>query len=304
MTTTHLRYVLPGALLAALVAVTGLAGADEAEGQDAQAAFFAGLDLKEVGDCEGAIARFQLALGRDPEMVQARLHMADCYHTLGLDEEAVTELIAYLSHPFPGIEQERAEGLLVACGGDPGVVVVVPPADIPEEPAEGDPGEGSEGGIETPTSSAAWTAARLEVGARAQRYANRIGLFAVGPVVGVRILPVRFVEIGVDGAFGLGGYSEHDGIVQVPTVSFSAGASIPVKRVRILAGVVIPLLISSLDGAHRVDPGVLGEVGVRVLLGDGRLVLGGHFGGGVAVSPTVGGGVSLGIQLGPLGGAR
>ena len=302
MTTTHLRRAFLGALAAALMGTAALAAADEAEGQDAQAAFFAGLDLKEAGDCEGAIARFQLALGRDPQMAQARLYMAECYHTLGLDEEAVTELIAYLSHPFPGMEQARAEELLVDSGGDPASVVVTPT----EEPTAGaaDAGAGAEGAGGATATEVTWSAMRLEVGARAQRYANRVGLFTAGPVVGVRILPVKFVEVGVDGAFGLGGYPDHDGIVQVPAVSFSAGASIPVKRVRILAGVVVPLLISELDGSKRVDPGVLGEVGVRVLLGEGRLVLGGHAGGGVVVSPTVGGGVSLGLQLGPLGGVR
>jgi hypothetical protein len=302
MTLTYLRRGFQALALAAIVLGDAApAAADEAEGQDAQAAFFAGLDLKEAGDCEGAVARFQLALGRDPEMYQARLHMAECYHSLGLDEEAASELIAYLSRPFPGMEEERAKELLVACGGDPDSVVPVSDGGTGAEAGEDD-GAGADTG--DPELAAAWTPVRVEVGARVQRYSNSIGLLSAGPVVGVRILPVRFVEIGVAGAFGLGGYPDHDGIVQVPTVSFSAGASIPVKRVRILAGVVVPLLISELDGSLRVDPGVLGEVGVRVLLGQGRFVLGGQVGGGVVVSPTFGGGLSLGIQLGPLGGAR
>ncbi len=311
MTLTYLRRGLQALALAAIVlGGASPAAADEAEGQDAQAAFFAGLDLKEAGDCEGAVARFQLALGRDPEMHQARLHMAECYHTLGLDEEAAGELIAYLSRSFPGMEEERAKELLVACGGDPDSVVPVSDGDTGDGTDAGDGGTeaGGDDGADVDTGgpglAAAWTPVRAEVGARVQRYANTIGLLSAGPVVGMRVLPVRFVEIGVDGAFGLGGYPDHDGIVQVPTVSFSAGASIPVKRVRILAGVVVPVLISELDGALRVDPGVLGEVGVRVLLGQGRFVLGGQVGGGVVVSPTFGGGVSLGIQLGSLGGAR
>jgi len=293
------------AVLAAWIVLgaPALTSADEVEGKDAQAAFFAGLDLKEAGDCEGAVARFQLALGRDPQMYQARLYMAECFHSLGLDEEAATELVAYLSVPFPGMEEQRARDLLVACGGDPDSVVLAPPVEAGDEGDIVD-GAGSEDGGASPGTASAWAPVRAEVGVRMQRYGNSIGLFTAGPVVGVRVLPVEFVEIGVDGTFGLGRYPDHDGVVQVPTVSFSAGASIPIKRVRILAGVVVPLVISVLDGSSRVDPGVLGEIGVRVLLGDGRLVLGGQVGGGVLVSPTVGGGVSLGIQFGPLGGPR
>ena len=279
--------------------------ADDLEGQDAQAAFFAGLDLKEAGDCEGAVARFQLALGRDPDLHQARLHMAECYHALGLDEEAITELVVYLGTPFPGMEDQRARDLLVACGGDPDSVVVGTQDDSGQEDSgEGGEDHGGGGGDGEPPPAKTWTPLRLEVGACVQHYSNRIGLTAAGPVVGVRILPVRFVELGVDGAFGFGSYPEHDGTVRVPTVSFSLGASIPIQRVRVIAGVVIPLVMSRPDDSLRVDPGVMGEVGVRVALGNGRIVVGGQVGGGTLIKPTVGGGVTLGVQIGPLGGAR
>ena len=279
------------------------AAADDVEGQDAQAAFFAGLDLKEAGDCEGAVARFQLALGRDPELHQARLHMAECYHTLGLDEEAVTELIAYLTVAFPGMEEQRARDLLAECGGDPDSVVT-PPLDTGSE-GGGDGGGGGEGeGGAAPTAEAAWTPVRAEVGAQVHRYANRIGLVSVGPSVGVRVLPLQYLEIAVSGAFAMGTYPDNDGVVQVPSVTAGIGASIPVKRARLLAGVSVPMLISEIDGAVRIDPGVMGEVGVRVLLGEGRLVFGAQVGGGYVVKPVVGGGVCLGVQLGPMGGAR
>ncbi len=303
MTNTTLRTASWTAVVAGLLILGSLpAAADDVEGQDAQAAFFAGLDLKEAGDCEGAVARFQLALGRDPAMYQARLHMAECYHALGLDEEAMAELIAYLTVPFPGMEEQRARDLLAECGGDPDSVITPPLDTEGGDSGDGGSGEGDVGAA--PADAAEWTPVRAEVGAQVHRYANRIGLVSVGPTVGVRVLPMKYLEIAVGGAFGLGTYPDHEGLVQVPSVVVGIGASIPFKRARLVAGVSVPMLTSKIDGALRLDPGVMGEVGVRVLLGDGRLVFGAQIGGGYVVAPTVGGGICLGVQLGPLGGAR
>lgn len=86
--------------------------------QSAKQAFFAGLDLKEAGDLEGAVARFQIALSNEPSLHQARLHLAECYHLLGMDAEARAELTTYLGTDFPGAEVKKAQELMIACGGE------------------------------------------------------------------------------------------------------------------------------------------------------------------------------------------
>ena len=290
-------------LLLAWVLTANVAWADEEVGTEAEAAFFAGLDLKQAGDCEGAVARFQLSLSRDPDLHQARLHMAECYHSLGLDPEAVAELTLYLGAEFPGRETERAQQLMVECGGDPGVAVAGCDGDAADGAADAG-GEQGGGTVEPPSPTSAWSPVRIETGAQVTHYANRIGLVAVAPLVDVRVLPWRYLELGVRASLGFGGYEEHDGAVRVPEFGVSVAASIPVGRVRIVAGALVPLAISRFDGSHRVDAGVLGEAGIRVAIGETPLVIGAQFGGGYLVTPVIGGGIRIGFQLGGKGGAR
>jgi len=285
-------------LLVCLLTVNA-ASADETQGQEAEAAFFAGLDLKEAGDCEGAVARFQLSLSRDPDLHQARLHMAECYHSLGFDTEAVDELTRYLQADFPGRETERARQLLIECGGDPGAL----PTSAEDGGTRGDGGEDA-GGTAGPRAATPWSPVRIETGAQLAHYANRVGLIAVGPLVDVRVLPWRFLELGVRAGLGFGAYEDHGGSVRVPEFGASAAASIPVGRVRIVAGVLVPMVVSRFDGTHRVDAGVVGEAGIRIALGETPLVIGAQVGGGYLVTPVIGGGIRVGVQLGGAGGAR
>jgi len=281
----------------------GVTWADEETGEEAQAAFFAGLDLKEAGDCEGAVARFQLSLSRDPELHQARLLMAECYQQLGLDAEAVAELTLYLQATFPGQETERAAALMTECGGDPDAVVV--PVD---DAGEGEPDDGGVGGDGDEPSGAppagGWSAVRLETGLLFEHYTNRIGLAAVGPVFDLRVLPMRYLELGLGASVGFGGYEDHEGAVQVPQFAASAVASIPIRELRMSAGVVVPLVVSRYDDASRVDPGVLGEIGLRIAVPGTPLVVGALVRGGFQVVPVIGGGLRVGFQLGPMGGGR
>jgi len=288
-------------LLLTWVLTANVAWAGGEQGREAEAAFFAGLDLKEAGDCEGAVARFQLSLSRDESLHQARLHLAECYHHLGLDAEAVDELNAYLQSDFPGRETDRARQLLIECGGEPVAVL----ADDVEVVAEEIPGDDSGGAAIDPRAPEAdWGVVRVETGARLAHYANRIGLVVAGPLVDVRVLPWRYLELGVRAAFGFGGYEGHEGAVRVPEFGVGVSASIPAGRVRIVAGAVVPLVVSRYDGAHRVDAGLFGEAGIRVAVGETPLVLGLQVGGGHLVTPVIGGGIRIGVQLGGAGGAR
>ncbi len=301
-------------LLLALAVPAGAQGPDNPV-QEAEAAFFAGLDLREAGDCEGAIARFQLALASDPGLHQARFYMAECYHQLGMDDEAVAELTRYLAADFPGAEVEKARALMSTCGGDPDAVARDDGADGDDRTADGDAGgtvtgddDGAGGGgVDPLPTGPGWARLRLEAGVQLAQFANRIDLVTGGPVVELRYRPIGILEVGVRGAFGMGGYPDQDGLVQVPSFGVGIWAGIPLGASHgslLTAGAVVPLLISRYGGEARVDPGVLGELGLRVAIRGTRLVIGGQLEGGYVVTPTIGGSIRVGIQLGPLGGLR
>ncbi len=248
--------------------------------QDGQAAFFAALDLREAGDCEGAIARFEQAVARDPTLVQSHLYIAECCLTLDMAERAVDEVERYLAAGELAVETARARQVLLDGGVDPDDYL----------PAEG----GAPG-------RATWSAVRVELGGGVATFANTVGLTVGGPSVGVRVLPWRFLEIALRGRLGLGPYPDHSGLVRVPEVHAGVMASIPVGRVRLVAGPVFGVVLSGYGGQQRIDPGILGEAGVRVSPPGTRLVIGAAFVGGWLVRPTAGGEVTLGLQLGPRG---
>ena len=280
--------------LTTLVAGGAAAGDGDAPGDAARESFFAGIDLQQAGDRDGAVARFQLALSHDPDLHQARLYLAECYHDLGLDERARDELQRYLAHPFPGAEVERASELMEVCGG-------IPPSQVADttvaDGAEAGSGDASPGGADEPRPP--WRTVRLEFGPALSHYANVIGLVTAGPLVEVRWTPAFFLELGAGGRLGLGRYPERDGPLLVPEVGAGVCASIPIRRIRLTAGVHVPVVFSRLPGGARADAGVRGEVGLRWTPRGGPLVLALQLEGGYLVTPTVGGSLRIGLQLGP-----
>ena len=104
-------------ILSLLVSVvtSGSAHAQSGETPGARDLFFEGLDLRERGDVEGALARFQLALAGDPSLHQARLHVAECFFELEMYEEAIREAQAYLDADFDMAEVNRAHTLIGLC---------------------------------------------------------------------------------------------------------------------------------------------------------------------------------------------
>jgi len=244
--------------------------------RDAQAACFEGVDLQQAGDHEGAIARFLLALSYDPALHQAHLLLAESYLELGMQEEARSELTRYLGADFPEADVDRARELMVAAGGDPDAVR--PPA-VPQ------PGH--------------WAPAAVAIGAAVDHFDNRIGVTAVGPVIGVGFLPWRHVELEVRAGFGVGPWPDHEGTIRVPILAVGAAASIPLSRVRLVAGARVPMVFSHNHGDTRADGGIEGVAGVRVALVD-RIVLEARFAGGYLVRPVIGGSIAVGVQIGPM----
>ena len=286
--------------------------------QDPRELFFDALDLKDAGDWEGAIARFQLAMSGDPSMVQCLIHVAECFYELDMNEEAIVQAEIYLKSGFEMAEVNRAQDLIIRCrwelnnkpdDAEPGSAAhdnVSATGDVPvEAPIEQPPGDmqppdvSSEVGPQPARPSAVgWAPVSIETGGAVEHFANTAGLTTGGPLVAVRILPWHYLELSVRAPLGLGGYQE--GTVRVPAFGISVGGSIPFGRVRVGFGGQIPMVLSGYGGETRIDVGTAGEVGIRVALGDGRLTLGAQFGGGYLVRPFVGGSIRVGVQLGEL----
>lgn len=300
-------------LITGVCLVSSPAGAQPVEPseKDPRTLFFEALDLKEAGDWEGAIARFQLAHSGDASLVQSILHVAECFHELRMPEEALAQAEAYLEAGFEMAEVNRARELILRCrweiengppvdGEDPATVAVEPTSEgnaAEPDAAAGQPD--TEPVAHLPVGSAAfWAPVTVEAGAGLDHFANTAGLTTFGPLFGVRIAPTRWIEITGRAQLGLGGYEE--GTVRVPGFAIGVGGSLPFGRVRVHFGGQMPMVLSGYGGQNRLDVGVGGEVGVRVALGEGRIVIGGQVGGGYLVKPFVGGSIRLGVQLGEL----
>jgi len=262
--------------------------ADEEDAGSARDAFFEGIDLQQAGDCEGAVARYELALGADPNLHQARLYLAECFHALGMDGRAVEQLEIYMAHPFPGADPDRAAALLVECGGEL-------PTTGEQDAAEVDPV------VDPPpraASPADWRPVRLELGPGVSHFANEIGLVAVGPLLEVRVLAWRYLEVGARGGVGFGKHPLGQTAIRVPELAVGVAGSFPVGPIRLTAGAHVPVVFSELPAGTRADAGVRGEVGVRWAPGGGAVVVAAQFEGGYLVAPSVGGSVRVGVQFG------
>jgi len=256
----------------------------EPETQDARALFFEGLDLQEAGQLEQAVGNYQKAILLDPSLHQVRIRLAECYYDLGRNIDALEQLKQYLEADFPSAEVGRAKLLVVACGADPDVLL-------------GTGGGHDDGGRRRP---AQWAPVRLELGPTLVHFQNDIGLTAGGGALGVRVLPFAYMELTAQARLAMGPFPDHGGAVAVVDFGPGVDASIPLGPTRLLAGVVVPFLLSRYGGEVRVDAGVVAELGVRVPVGATRLVLGVQLEGGYLVTPTVGGSLRFGIQMGPM----
>lgn len=251
--------------------------------EEAQTWFFEGLDMKEAGDCEGAVARFQMAVAENPGLHQARLYLAECYLELGLPDAAAREIGLYLDADFPGAEVDRAcEMLAEAEGQHPGCRGKRPTWAPPVLP----PG-------------ASWAPVTAEMGLLVEHYDNRTRLTAVGPQLAVRVLLWRYIEARAGVGIVAGPAPLGVGRIEVPTGTVGAAFSMPLGPIRLFGGIEVPLIVSRLDLDLRLDAGILGTGGVRVALPGTRLVVGGRAGGGHVVRPVFFGGLHVGVQIGP-----
>ncbi len=282
---------LPRRATALLIATLLLPAAwASASPEEAQTWFFEGLDLKEAGDCEGAVARFQKAVAENPGLHQARLYLAECYLELGLPDAAAREIGLYLDADFPGAEVDRACEMLNQADGHHRAC------------KKGRRGGG--GGTVTLPPEASWAPVTVEGGLLVHHFDNQLAVTAAGPAFAGRVLVWRFVEL--RGQFGLGfaPYPGQAGRIEIPVFGIGAAFSAPLGPMRLFAGIVVPWAISRLGLEMRADGGIMGEGGVRVALPGSRVVVGGQMGGGYLVSPVFAGSVHVGVQLGPRSGGR
>lgn len=310
------RSPLCWSLVPLVLVLAGPAAAGIDDPQDPESLFFAGLDLKEAGDCEGAVSRFQLALQLDDTLHQARLYVAECYYLLGMKQPALDELRLYLAADVEAKRTDQAHELVRACGGDP--VLMEKEIAAEKAAAAADAGSGDSGSPDTgyvpstgdggatgpavkPAGPARWAPLTLEIGPLVEHYGNDIQLVAAGPVIGGRFLVWRYLELLAQWHVGFGPYPGEAGTIHLPAWAFGAAASIPAGPVRIVAGAEVPLAISRKgDEEAGVNTGILGVFGVRGVVPDTRLVFGGQFEGGYLVRPTIAGSLRVGLLIGPM----
>ena len=272
------------------------AAADEVQSADAwtdvdgEALFFAGVDLKAAGDCEGAIARLELALTRDPSLAQAELHLAECFHELGMDENALEHLTRYLGSGLPGAQIERARELVVASGGDPDAIPVVTLVEDEPERAPVAPSR---------RTTRPWSTARVELALAVEHFANDIRLVALGPHLEARFIAWRYLEVGGWGRVGFGRHPQPEGgTVIVPEFGASIAVGLPVAGSRLLLGILVPFAVSRLEGEASLSAGILGAVGLRFAVPGSGVFVGFDVESGYHERFRVGGGVRVGVQLG------
>ncbi len=294
---------------AASLAPAAYAQEDPSSGQDPTSLFFEGLDLVEGGDCAGAIARFQMAIEKDPDLHQARLYSAECYEDLGFHRQALDEAEAYLGAQFPGAQVDRARDLaerLRSLVEESGSATATATETATETATDIVSETVTESVLEAesvvakgnPPRPRLWAIVRLEGGASVAHVANEVPLTAGGPLVAVRVLPWQYLEIGARVGVAFAGYPGESGTILVPELAPVVSASIPVGRVRIVAGISVPLVLSRYGGASGVVAGVRGEAGLRFVPPGSRLVLGAQVEGGVVARPAIGGSIRFGVMIG------
>ncbi len=312
--------------LLCLATPAGFATAQEGAAASAEMVFFEGLDLKEAGNCIDAVPLFQQALALDGGLHQARLYLAECAHWTGQEELAIQELERYLQIDFAEAEHDRARALLGTCKAALEAAPAEPAHDKPaaetpttaetdEDPAPPADPPGKKDKYRSPSSgksraayqapnpaASTWGKARVGAGLALAHFANDAKLTTAGPIFSGHFLVARHVELSVRGRIGFGPYTERGGTVTLPQFGLGAAASIPLGKPRLGVGIVVPLAISKYDGETLADGGILGEVAIRVPVGDSRLVICGQFEGGYLVRAVVGGGLRVEVQLGPMGG--
>ncbi len=270
-----------------VTAVLVLAPPTAAHCADADSAYFRAIDLWEQGDIVGAVTGFQAVLALDPTLHQARLRLAECYHEMGMDADALRELKTYVEADIPGAEMGRAQMLILACGGDPGELL---PEDAAVQ-ADTEPVAGV-------APASAWTAMNLDLGLHLGRFTGHPGLTAVGPMLEVRWLPWRYLALGARCWLGIGSAPATEGPDQLVTPGLTAAATFPLGTARLDIGAVLPLLWNAGSGSTAPVIGILATAHARMPIPGSRLLLAIHVEAGQLGTPTVGGGIGLGLQIG------
>ena len=247
-------------------------------GDDADSAYFRAIDLWEQGDIVGAVTGFQSVLALDPTLHQARLRLAECYHEMGMDADALRELRTYVDADLPGAEIGRAQMLILACGGDPGDSAADIPAKIPV--------------------AAGWSKMALDASLHVSRITGHPGLTATGPMLEVRWLPWRYLSVGARCWLGFGSAPAVEGPDRLLTPGLTAAATIPLGTARLAIGAVVPLLWNAGSGSTAPVLGILATAQAGLAVPGSRLLLAIHVEAGQLGMPVLGGGIGLGIQIG------
>ncbi len=315
------RYGLAAGLIAtcALAASAPAWAADE----DPVVLFREGMAAYRSGRCEEATAKLESALALDPDLHSARLPLAECYYAIGLIPGAINHLKVYITEFEPGVERERAQSQLNKYQSDLAAMAgLIESVDVSEVDLDADDPDGyeygryedqeghadaQEGGarsiraLEGASKDAGGAPRRPLLFVDAQLGASHfVTSFAptLGDLdLGVRLLPTRFLAVGLSGRIGLGGAEAIDGLLTLPQVHLVVGPVIAPAAAQLLLGADAFLIGSRVEERDVVDPGIAFTAELRGPLGDTPLYLGGALSVGYGVGPYVSGRMVIGICL-------
>jgi len=266
-----------------------------------------GLKAIEAGNYTEAVDMLETALSVDPNLRGVRVPLARCYHELGQTAGAIQHLQIFLASSPPGEKYDEAQALLTEYAAilqaqahekEPAKTPVKKPANTTGASVAATVTKKQRTPpLPKPTlPPPAWLLqSQVSVGA---------GHIATGyqPTfseiqAGVRLIPVKFLFVGIDGGVAIGGGPGIDGALRIPEMRISAGAVPLSQRVLLAVGGELLMLGSNQGGEDVVDAGGAITADIRGPLGDKPLYLGGGFSVGYAVAPYVAGRVVIGVRI-------
>ena len=249
------------------------------------------------GNYTEAVDLLETALSVDPNLRDVRVPLARCYHELGQTEGAITHLQVFLASSPPGSEYDEAEALLTEYSA------ILQATAATTTPKTGGPAPQVSGysvvsvaKTRPPGPAPGWLLlSQFSLGAG--HVATTFKPTFTEIHLGARLLPVRFLFVGIDGGVALGGGPGIDGSIRIPQMRISAGAVPLANRVLLAVGGEMILLGSQQDGKSVVDVGGAVTADLRGPVGTTPLFLGGGVSVGYAVAPYVAGRLVIGVRI-------
>jgi len=283
---TALRLLFLSAILAALAIPEGLSAQENPADLYEQ-----GMEAFRTGRCETAIEKLESAVSLDPSYLDARIPLAECYYSIGVNIGAIQHLKVYLMEAPDGAEKDRAQALLERYQRELAEMAGVTTSDTNTSTAAGGVAPQPAGDNRSFVAMVDLTVGIAHVTSSYQPTFGEID-------VGLRAYVARYLGLGLAAGVGLGGGPGVEGLLRFPEFRVSAGFVPPLKNVKLLLGAELLLVGTKLEGNVGFDPGALFVAEVRSRIKETPLFVGGSVSAGYFISFYVGGRAVVGIEIG------